>query len=357
MTNRSFIDYLIIGNGIAGSLLAWHLIERGYRIRVIYDASSPGCSSIAAGILNTITGKRVSKAWQADQALKEAKDCYRQLESFFNTQLFKPYDIIRLYQSDEEKEIVQRRRNDNTYHEFLKANHAPHSFPKLLHDPLGSFKIDQGGVVNVEALLGHLTRFFLSKNCIINQHFDYQQLTIGAESVIWENIEAKKIIFCEGWQAIHNPWFSGLPFQLTHGEILSLAIPQAHHYQHLISKGFWLIPHSEQIIRFGATYDRRNLANVPTQAGLELLLNGYRAMVCTDEPYEVTDHQAGIRPGTWDTLPFVGLHPKYPQLGIFNGFGSKGTLLIPPCSKQFVDFLHKGTPLAREIDIKRFFEH
>jgi hypothetical protein len=42
----------------------------------------------------------------------------------------------------------------------------------------------------------------------------------------WQDISAKKIIFCEGYQAIHNPWFNYLPFQLAKGEILTLTAKQ-----------------------------------------------------------------------------------------------------------------------------------
>jgi hypothetical protein len=42
----------------------------------------------------------------------------------------------------------------------------------------------------------------------------------------WQDISAKKIIFCEGYHAIHNPWFNYLPFQLAKGEILTLTAKQ-----------------------------------------------------------------------------------------------------------------------------------
>ena len=55
-------------------------------------------------------------------------------------------------------------------------------------------------------------------------------------------------------------------------------------------------------------------------------------------PFEVIDHQAAIRPTVKDRRPFIGNHPKYPNLGIFNGFGTKGASLVPFWASHFADF-------------------
>ena len=51
---------------------------------------------------------------------------------------------------------------------------------------------------------------------------------------------------------------------------------------------------------------------------------------------------------------FIGLHPKYPQLGIFNGLGTKGASLGPFFAQHFTDFLLSKQALLPEVDIQRF---
>ncbi len=72
--------------------------------------------------------------------------------------------------------------------------------------------------------------------------------------------------------------------------------------------------------------------------------------------FEVVAQQAGVRPTTSDRQPFVGQHPHHPALAMFNGFGSKGSLLIPWHVERFVERLLDATPLSSAIDIERYQE-
>jgi glycine/D-amino acid oxidase-like deaminating enzyme len=54
-------DYLIVGQGLAGTSLAWHLKESGKKILIVGDSSLPSSSKVAAGIFNPLTGKNWSK--------------------------------------------------------------------------------------------------------------------------------------------------------------------------------------------------------------------------------------------------------------------------------------------------------
>ena len=60
------IDYLIVGQGLAGSALAWELMQRGRSVVVYDERVRNRASAFAAGIFNPITGKYMTKAWLAD---------------------------------------------------------------------------------------------------------------------------------------------------------------------------------------------------------------------------------------------------------------------------------------------------
>ena len=70
-------------------------------------------------------------------------------------------------------------------------------------------------------------------------------------------------------------------------------------------------------------------------------------------PYDITDHKAGVRPATKDRRPYLGVHPQQQNVFIFNGWGSKGVLLIPYFAEKFCDFLVDKVPLDIDVDIHR----
>jgi glycine/D-amino acid oxidase-like deaminating enzyme len=161
----------------------------------------------------------------------------------------------------------------------------------------------------------------------------------------WQDISAKKIIFCEGYQAIHNPWFNYLPFQLAKGEILTLTAKQILPST-MLNYGHWFIPLNKYQFRTGATFDSINLNTVPTIAGKNSLIAALSQILPPLDSTTLSSHQANIRPTTLDKAPFIGLHPVHQNLALFNGFGAKGSLQIPYYSKHFTQHLLNQNPLA-----------
>ena len=69
------IDVIIVGQGLAGSILALKLLEKGKRIQII-DSGNNMSSRIAGGIINPITGRRYVRSWNYPLFLKEALSFY-----------------------------------------------------------------------------------------------------------------------------------------------------------------------------------------------------------------------------------------------------------------------------------------
>lgn len=58
--------FLIVGQGIAGSVLAWTLLQRGAKVQLADPKLRSSSSRVAAGIINPVTGKRFVKSWNFD---------------------------------------------------------------------------------------------------------------------------------------------------------------------------------------------------------------------------------------------------------------------------------------------------
>ncbi|MEY3106856.1 MAG: hypothetical protein RIT35_1029, partial [Pseudomonadota bacterium] len=112
------IDFLIIGQGLAGSLLAWELINRGCNI-IIIDNGKENASQIAAGLINPVTGMRFVKSTNVDNLLPTAKRCYSQLANIFQQIFYVEKPMLRFFRDDKELEQCINRTHDANYLDYL----------------------------------------------------------------------------------------------------------------------------------------------------------------------------------------------------------------------------------------------
>jgi len=340
------IDFLIIGQGLAGSLLAWELIQRNCKV-VIIDNGKENASQIAAGLINPITGIRFVKSDYVDTLLPAAKQCYSQLADVFQQTFYMEKPMLRLFRSVKELTHCLKRLDNPGYRDYLGPITLPNQPVKKIATPFGFLQQKQTGYLLTRPLLSRLQDFFIARECYRLADIDYQDIQLQP-SLRWQDIFPRQIIFCEGHHATNNPWFSWLPFQPVKGEILTLE-HQIELPDKILNYGNWLIPLNSHHIRIGATFDRENLNTLPTERGKNDLLNALKPIHVNLAQAILINHQANIRPCTLDKQPFIGNHPQYPQLGIFNGFGAKGSLQIPWYSQRFVDALLNNTPLPFTI--------
>ncbi|GAB4286416.1 MAG: FAD-dependent oxidoreductase [Opitutales bacterium] len=350
---QSRVDVLVVGQGIAGSWLAYQLMGRGWNVHIV-DAAHQGSSSlVAAGIINPITGKRIAKSWQLDAVYKPAIAAYQALEQAFGQRYIHPCKLIRLYKNDEDKKRAEARFEDVDYTHWMHPL-SKEAMPAVLKKREG-FAIDGAAWVDMPALLESFKKHFQRQDALRTDTFNHTDLNFIEGSIAWQDTCYKWVIFCEGHAAVHNPLFSWLPFKPAKGEILSLQTPTAADLEGaLINAGPWCLPINKDTVKVGATYSWDPLDCLPTELGKTKLLEDYNKLIPGAVTGTVVEHKAGIRPSTRDARPFIGFHPKHPALGIFNGFGSKGALLTPYYSTHFADVLMGCVSLDPEVNINRY---
>ncbi len=354
MSTQTDLDVLILGHGLAGGLLAWHLIQKGLRVTVIDDPQSLSASRVAAGLFNPVTGQRLVKFKHADRFLPVARECYHALEKRFGKTFFHDMGMVRLIRSNHDQLVWGKRKNDPEYDSYL-GEYSDRNTSPYVHDPLGSFRQHRTGYVDTTVLLDTLSEFFRGNDSFIDARIDYKEISFEKGQVTALDIRAKQIIFCEGYRATGNPWFSWLPFKPAKGEILALQTDTELPEQ-IINAGKWLLPSTEGLFKTGATYQWHELDELPTKEAKQELLDFVHALLRHPGNIKIIHHLAGIRPCTKDTKPYIGMHPHHPELGFFNGFGSRGSLMIPYHAEQFAAHLCDKTAIDKETDIKRYWK-
>jgi glycine oxidase len=206
--------------------------------------------------------------------------------------------------------------------------------------------------LNIPLFLEASREYFKKHNLLVEEIFDHQQLVITDKNIVYKKTSADKLIFCEGYKALENPYFSGLPFKLTKGEVLTIKAPFLKQTEKVINKGVFILPVGDDVYKVGATYEWADLTELPTEKGKAELVDKLKKVLRI--PFEIVNHQAGIRPTVNDRRPLIGLHPKHSALAVFNGLGTKGVMLAPYFAQQLYSFLEENKALEEEVDIKRF---
>ena len=164
-------------------------------------------------------------------------------------------------------------------------------------------------------------------------------------------MHARYILFCDGFASAGNPWFKNLPFAPNKGEGLLVEIKGLDPGL-VYKKGMSLIPYRKDIFWLGSSYEWTFENDQPSEnfrKNAESWLKNTLKL-----PYSVVEHFAAIRPATLERRPFVGFHPGQPEIGILNGFGTKGCSLAPFFAKQVVDLIKGKGKIHPLADIGRF---
>lgn len=345
-------QYLIVGQGIAGTTLARTLMQRNQDVIVVDDGYRHSSSTKAVGTVNPITGRRFVKTWLCDTLLPFAKQYYQQAEEVLGQQFFFPRNIALIFSSPTMQNdwLLRPEAQETDYVEQLTDIEL---FKSELHDVVGGIEFGGGGRVNMPLFMECFREILRQEHRYREESFDYEVLEIDNDAVRYKDIVAQNIIFCEGAQAAsQNPYFKYLPFNLAKGEILLIKIPNYKLCNKMVKhKQLFIIEMQQDLYWVGSAHIREFQDDQPTETERQSLELQLRQIL--QIPFEVVGHWAGVRPSVKDRRPFIGQHPNHRNVFIFNGFGAKGSYTTPFFAKHFVAHLLDGEPLMREADINR----
>lgn len=349
MSTKTQTDYLIVGQGLAGTVLALTALKRGQKV-VRVDTGEPLASYAAAGILNPVTGPRLNLSWRVAELMPFAERFYCLWEETLGCRFFEHRAIRRLFGSEKERTYHEKRFTDPQVHHFLgPLTHS--ALPPF--NTLGECHI-RGGVLDIPVFLKAASAWLERRSPLRHETFCHNDLHPTPEGVDWRGEHFGHILFCEGALVKDNPWFGHLPFKPAKGESLEVELthPLA---PEILNARKWLLPLGGTRARTGSTYAWENVFSGPTTQARTSLLTALSELIPDNPVVRFTNHRAGVRPCSHDRRPYIGRHPQYPRLALLNGLGSKGTLMAPGCAAELLDHLEHATPLHPEMNVERCF--
>lgn len=305
------VDFTIVGQGLAGTALAWHLLWRDARILILDRDDTATASRIAAGLITPITGKRFALDPDFARNLDIAKDYYRRIESLTGESFYLRSGAVRILRDDAERERSHSR-------EVLKSQISEATLdPDMFVIPRGVFAMPAAARLDIPSYLSA------------------SRLAFGDRFRIGTFEDAKgTVIDCTGIAALREARLPQELFQPAKGEILTIRCPGLTE-DRTIHHGLWLARMNGDLYRAGATYSWDALDDFPTPAGRDELVSRLNEFLKMQ--YEVIRHDAATRPISIDRLPII--RQVASDRWVFNGLGSKGTLLAPGLAQQLVELL------------------
>ena len=340
--------FLIVGGGIAGIAVSKHLIDQGQRVTLL-DHVQNKSSTVAAGILNPIVFRRMTKSWRVDEFLPYCHEFYSFFEKTAYQELFFPITIRRFFSSDQERQLWLDKQEHPDFTKYLNIVSVQDMSFSCANNPFGSGRLNCAAYIKAIPFVTAGIEWINENGSVIHESFDFSQFDPFQR--LYKQTAYDGIIFCEGVGVTNNPYFKDLPVQHTKGETITVS-SEALKTSDSYNRKCFVLPQGNDTYRVGATYVYNTLNDDVTQEGRDELEEKFQ--VLTNTNYSVIDQHAGIRPTTPDRRPIVGKHPKYEGLYLFNGLGTKGYMIAPLVAKEFVNQLLNGLPFNSEIDLSRF---
>jgi glycine/D-amino acid oxidase-like deaminating enzyme len=343
------VDVIIVGQGICGTFLGWHLREAGISFMIIDEEKINTASKAAAGIINPVTGRRIVKTWLIEELLAFAQEAYHQVGRSLDIDCIAQKPIIDFFPSPQMRNAFLDRYEEDR--EYLVKPADENSWSDFFNYEFGYGEIHPCYLIDVPLLLSAFRNKCILEQSLIEERFSFPDLILHKNKIEYKNMSAQKIIFCDGIESYTNPYFSNLPFALNKGEALIVEtenIPSGA----IFKKGFNLVPIKENLFWVGSSFEWEFENDQPTEQFRKLATNVLQNWL--KPPFRIQHHLASIRPATIERRPFVGFHPIQTNVGILNGMGTKGCSLAPYFANQLTQHMLHNIPLMPQADVLRF---
>ena len=344
-------DYLIVGQGIAGTILAHKLIAQGKSVHVVDNQHVNSSTKIAAGIINPITGRKFVKSWMIDQLLPIALDTYKEIEKALDIKIIHLANIIRVIFNEESDRHWERIQLNESAQKYIVQEPDISNYREIIHPIFGFGELTNSCRIDMAKLIEAYQQKFSKAGLISFEQFDYDRVSFDESQVNYNGLKAHRVIFCEGYKSIDNPLFSYLPFQPAKGQAIRFKLEGFKANKMLRHKQF-IVPFDNNEFWSGGGYQWDDLNENTSEEFLAKWFEDMSEMI-KPKPKLIT-HKAAVRPAVKGRRPLLGNHPKHKNAYIFNGMGTKGASLVPYWADHMVSYLENNEILDNQVDIKRF---
>jgi glycine oxidase len=182
------------------------------------------------------------------------------------------------------------------------------------------------------------------------EEFDYHLLEYECSNWRYKEDSFRNIIFCEGYRGIQNPYLQNMKLTPLKGECLFVKSHQIPDF--IYQSKYSIVPWDQETLWVGSNYNLKDTSSTVTDSEMRNQLDFANQNLLPG--WTLASQDFGFRSTSADRRPIIGPIKGYQGLYVFNGFGTKGTSLIPYCRDMLLDFLLNGSRIDSEVSASRF---
>ena len=336
---------LVVGDGLAGCLIAWELHFRGCSFAVWSDGS-PAASDVAAGMSNPVSFRRILPQWNAREQQDEARARYQLIESHLGTSLWHDVPIVRIFPNQEYADLwAERAAGGHGVSPFIEVMDLA-NLHESIKAPYGAGLVPDAGWVNVVTLTKASRSKWQENGC-------WEQRAWKMDDGCPEGFDA--VVDCRGIGAVEDLASFGLELKRNHGEVLRVK-PAVEWGERIVNNVTWALPLGDGTYRVGSTHRWDIHEPICLDKTPEALMEGVSDARTHAQELECLEHRAGLRPTCFDRRPILGVVSKaQPHYHACVGWGARGVTIGPTVSRWKIEaLLGEREAVPDEVNPKRF---
>ncbi|MCE7736528.1 MAG: FAD-binding oxidoreductase [Candidatus Heimdallarchaeota archaeon] len=385
MASNDIFDVCIIGGGIVGASIAYHLTKNGKKV-LLFDRKDKGrATSAGAGIISpptTYTDNEILYKFQLEAGkyypvLNNELTLEHELSTSFQTHpkvvLSLDEDEVSEYEAISAR-ILERRRKENypsesvlctLNQEELRSRFRNIRFTEFAQTALIN---ENGAKINGDIFTNAMLRAAENLGLIIKSN---SIEILVEETIASENDEIRKIVsITDGettWKANQYVIAGGfwtkklvkqlginLPLEPQRGQIIHLYHPNldtSNIPMITAFRGHYIVPWDDGNLVCGATRESEEIDPSATVSGVQEILSEAVRIIPELSEAAIIEVKVGIRPVSKTGLPLIGLVPKFSNLFVSTGHGPLGLTLGPYSGKLLSQLILSEEP---EFDLSPF---
>ncbi len=365
-------DFLILGGGMVGLSIAFHLGKQGASVTV-WDAGEPGqASPAAAGMLAPL-----AEAAEPGPFLHLALDSLRRYPAFLSAlreaggqdlNIYGP-GMLRVARTEGEEAALCRALSWQPplglpLHRLTGAE-ARRLEPGLAGDVQAAVLSPMEKHVEPRRLLAGLDAACRARGVQILSGCPATDVETSAErahaalSGTGRHTFGTLVLAAGAWsRTLGQRLGFDVPVTPLRGQILALGPQSPAPFAHtLYTHGAYLVPRADGRVVAGATEEWAGFAVATDDAAIHGLRAEASALVPALADWPLGSAWAGLRPVSADGLPLLGRVPGWDNVHVATGHGRNGILLTPITGALMADHLLHDAPLPTAFDPARFGSH